>query len=83
MSAESPTTIAVCGATGRQGGAVARCLLGRGVVVRALTRKPEGPPAMALAALGAEVVATDMKIPRRCGEHSLGSTLSTASRTAW
>ena len=52
--------VAVTGATGRQGGAVARHLLSDGWQVRALTRKPDGPAARALAALGAEMVGADM-----------------------
>lgn len=52
--------IAVCGATGRQGGAVARALIRDGWNVRAITRKPKGTAAMGLAALGAEVVGADM-----------------------
>jgi uncharacterized protein YbjT (DUF2867 family) len=56
-------TVAVTGATGRQGGAVARALLERGRPVRALTRDPRKTPARALAAAGAEVVAADMDDP--------------------
>jgi uncharacterized protein YbjT (DUF2867 family) len=52
--------ILVMGATGRQGGATARELLAAGHAVRVMTRKPEGPEARALAALGAEVVAGDL-----------------------
>jgi uncharacterized protein YbjT (DUF2867 family) len=52
--------VAVTGATGRQGGAVARHLLADGWRVRALTRRPEAPPARRVAALGAEVVRADM-----------------------
>ena len=52
--------IAVTGATGRQGGAVARHLLADGWRVRALTRRPEAAPARRIAALGAEVVGADM-----------------------
>jgi uncharacterized protein YbjT (DUF2867 family) len=55
--------IAVTGATGRQGGAVARHLLAHGWQVRALTRKPDRPSARALAALGADVVRADMTKP--------------------
>lgn len=55
--------IAVTGATGRQGGAVARHLLADGWRVRALTRKPSSEPARRLAALGAEIVAVDMMNP--------------------
>lgn len=52
--------IAVTGATGRQGGAVARHLLAAGWRVRAVTRRPDRPAARSLAALGAEVVRADM-----------------------
>jgi uncharacterized protein YbjT (DUF2867 family) len=52
--------VAVTGATGRQGGAVARHLLSDGWQVRALTRRPDRPAARAIAALGAEVVRADM-----------------------
>jgi len=51
--------ILVMGATGNQGQAVARELLGRGHRVRATTRRPDGEPARALAALGAEIVQVD------------------------
>lgn len=51
--------IAVTGATGVQGGAVARHLLARGFKVRALTRDPQKPAAQALAAAGAEIVQGD------------------------
>jgi uncharacterized protein YbjT (DUF2867 family) len=53
-------TILVTGATGHQGGAVARELLAAGRRVRAMTRKPEGEAARALAKLGAEIVAGDL-----------------------
>ena len=55
--------IAVCGATGRQGGAVARSLLGRGWTVRALTRRPDRKQARAVADLGADVISADMDEP--------------------
>lgn len=60
---EDPRVVAVCGATGRQGGAVTRHLLAAGWRVRALTRKPGGEAAAALARLGAEVVRADMDDP--------------------
>jgi uncharacterized protein YbjT (DUF2867 family) len=53
--------ILVCGATGKQGGTVARSLLERGFQVRALTRDPQKPEAQALAEQGAEVVQGDME----------------------
>ncbi|TMR96644.1 NmrA/HSCARG family protein [Nonomuraea basaltis] len=54
--------IAVTGATGAQGGGVARAILAdpdSGFAVRALTRNPDSSAAMELAALGAEVVQAD------------------------
>ena len=53
--------IAVTGATGQQGGAVARKLLVEGWQVRALTRDINKPAAQELKALGAELVAGDME----------------------
>ena len=50
----------VTGATGKQGGAVARLLLDHGHSVRAVTRKPSSPAAVALAQLGAELIAADL-----------------------
>lgn len=55
--------IAVTGATGAQGGGLARAILSdpRGqFTVRALTRKPESPAAQALARAGAEVVQANL-----------------------
>jgi uncharacterized protein YbjT (DUF2867 family) len=52
--------VLVVGATGKQGGAVARSLLDRGFQVRALTRDPHKPEAQALDEQGAEVVQGDM-----------------------
>ena len=52
--------IAVTGATGQQGGAVARKLLADGWKVRALTRDENKPAAQALAQAGAELIAGDM-----------------------
>src|SRR5882672_8611431 len=51
--------VAVLGAAGQQGGAVARHLLDSGWAVRALTRDPAKSAARALAAAGAEVVRAD------------------------
>lgn len=52
--------ILVTGATGRQGGAVARHLSKRGWRVRALCRDPESAAARALAGAGAKVVKGDL-----------------------
>jgi len=53
-------TILIAGATGKQGGAVARALAGKGFKIRALTRKPESDAARALAKTGAELVQGDL-----------------------
>jgi uncharacterized protein YbjT (DUF2867 family) len=55
-----PDTVLVTGATGRQGGAVARNLLGDGVDVRALTRSPGSAAAAELDERGASVVEGDL-----------------------
>ncbi len=69
----SDKTIVVSGATGQQGGAVARHLLAGGWRVRALVRDPEKPSARALAAGGAELIQGDFNDPS-----SLGRALSGA-----
>ena len=54
--------IAIVGATGSQGGGLARAILADpkgGFVVRAITRHPDSPAARELARLGAEVVAAE------------------------
>jgi uncharacterized protein YbjT (DUF2867 family) len=59
-------TIAVVGATGAQGGGLARAILNdpqERFALRALTRRPDSGPARALAALGADVVAADLDQP--------------------
>src|SRR5450432_632809 len=57
----SDKLVLITGATGHQGGATLRHLAKRGgFKLRAMTRKPEGDAAKALAALGAEVVAGDL-----------------------
>jgi uncharacterized protein YbjT (DUF2867 family) len=62
----SKQIIAVVGATGAQGGGLARTILddpGGPFAVRALTRKPDSEKAAALASRGAEVVQTDLDDP--------------------
>jgi len=53
-------TVLVTGATGQQGGAVARALASRGHHVKALTRRPDSDAARRLAAAGVEVIAGDL-----------------------
>jgi uncharacterized protein YbjT (DUF2867 family) len=60
MAPSEPRTIVVTGATGLQGGAVARRLLEDGWQVRGLTRDADSKRARTLRALGAEVVQGDM-----------------------
>jgi len=55
--------LTVFGATGAQGGGLARAILAapeRGFRLRAVTRKPDSPAALALAAAGAEVCVADL-----------------------
>jgi len=55
--------VAIVGATGAQGGGLARAILAdpaSAFSVRAVTRRPESGPARALAVLGAEIVAADL-----------------------
>jgi uncharacterized protein YbjT (DUF2867 family) len=52
--------ILVTGATGKQGGTIARRLLENGHSLRAVTRKPDSPAARALADRGVEIVAGDL-----------------------
>ena len=67
-------TVVVTGATGKQGGAVARALAGKGFKIRAMTRKPDSDPAKAIAATGAELVQGDLNDT---------SSLQTALTGAW
>jgi uncharacterized protein YbjT (DUF2867 family) len=55
-----PRLIVVTGATGKQGGAVAACLLDAGFRVRALVRDPAKPAAQALRERGAELAPGDL-----------------------
>ncbi len=66
MSDQAPRIIAVTGATGAQGGGLARAILSDpdgGFAVRALTRNPDSDAARALAEQGAEVVRADLDEP--------------------
>lgn len=66
--------VLITGATGKQGGAVARHLAGKGFTIRAMTRKPGSDAARALTAAGATVVAGDLDDP---------ASLETALTGAW
>lgn len=54
-------TVVVTGATGKQGGAVARQLLERGHKVRAVTRDPNSPQAKALEKAGATLIPAQLE----------------------
>lgn len=64
QSKEINRTVLVLGATGNQGGAVARQMLDTGCAVRAMTRKPESEKARELARMGAEIVQGDLNDTR-------------------
>jgi uncharacterized protein YbjT (DUF2867 family) len=76
--------IAVVGATGTQGGGLAEAILDDpdgGFALRALTRNPSTDAAAALAARGAEVVATDLDDPdsvRKAFDGAYGAYVVTA-----
>lgn len=64
--------VLVVGATGQQGGVVARKLLDKGYQVRALTRSPDSPEAVALEEAGAEVVYGDLEDRSSCESAAQG-----------
>lgn len=57
----SDRPVVVAGATGKQGGAVARHLMAHGHKIRALARNPDKPAAKALSDAGAEIAACDLE----------------------
>jgi uncharacterized protein YbjT (DUF2867 family) len=68
--------IAVVGATGAQGGGLARAILADrsgGFAVRAITRNPESEKAQALRSAGAEVVGADLDSPATLGKAFAGA----------
>src|SRR5579859_5467630 len=65
--------LVVTGATGKQGGAVARKFHERGHQVIALVRLPEAGPARALEAAGIELAAGDLADPRMLRKAASGA----------
>jgi len=63
LDAMTRRPIAVVGATGLQGGATVRALLGADAPVRALVRRTDSDAARALTELGADLVAADLDDP--------------------
>jgi len=66
---QAPATIFVTGATGNQGGAVVRHLLGKGIHIKALTRDEESEKAQQLRKLGVEVIRGNLDEPTSFNEH--------------
>lgn len=59
----APRSILITGATGQQGGATLKNLIGKGFELRALTRKPDSPAARQLAGRGVTVVEGNLDDP--------------------
>ena len=66
-------SVLVSGATGQQGGALARVLLERGHSVRAFVRRPDSPEAEELERLGAELARGDFDEPSTLEEAARGT----------
>src|SRR4030095_1385202 len=75
--------ILVTGATGKQGGAVARELLAKGYKVRIMTRQPQGSAAKGLSQSGAEVVAGDLDDERSITQARAGAWGAFAVQNGW
>ena len=68
-------TVLITGATGKQGGATARALAGKGFKIRAMTRKPQSDAAKVVAReTGADLVQGDLNDP---------ASLESALKDAW
>ena len=70
---ENLKTIFVTGASGRQGGAVAKHLLNNGFRVKALTRNPSSPALQILKQLNAEIIEGDLDNPEAFSTHLIGT----------
>jgi uncharacterized protein YbjT (DUF2867 family) len=75
--------ILVTGATGQQGGAVARELITRGYRVRAMTRNPDNKKAWTLSQLGAEVVQGDLNDAESLNRATYGVWGAFAVQNTW
>ena len=76
-------TVLITGATGKQGGAVARELLKGGFAVRAMTRKPDSDAAKQLQKLGATIVAGDLDDATSLGNALTGAWGVWAVQNTW
>jgi uncharacterized protein YbjT (DUF2867 family) len=77
----SKMVVLVMGATGRQGGALARALLEKGHCVRAFTRNPNSSAAQELRLLGATIVAGDIEDQRSLEQAATGADVMFAVTT--
>jgi len=75
--------ILITGATGNQGGAIARQLLADGYQVRAMTRDPQGDRAQALAGWGAKLVQGDLDDPQSLERALDGAWGAYAVQNSW
>ena len=75
--------VLVTGVTGKQGGAVAREMVAKGVRVRGMTRHPESDAAGAMQRLGAEIVAGDFDDQASVRRALAGAWGLTYSRGEW
>jgi uncharacterized protein YbjT (DUF2867 family) len=77
-------TVLVTGATGKQGGATVRALVGKGFRLRAMTRNPGSDAAKAVASItGAEVVQGDLNDPESLKEALQGAWGVFAVQNTW
>ncbi len=79
----SHRTILISGATGKQGGAVIRALTGKGFRLRAMTRRPDGADALALAAAGVDVIKGDLDDPASVQSALAGAWGAFAVQNTW
>src|SRR3990170_4436131 len=76
-------TVLITGATGKQGGATAGALAGKGFRLRAMTRKPESEAAQALAKAGVEIVKGDLDDAASLGKALEGAWGVFAVQNTW
>ena len=80
-------SVLVSGATGQQGGALARVLLDKGHRVRAFVRRPDAQEAKELERLGAELAEGDFEEPSTIEQAARGMdavyVVATPSRPVW
>ena len=75
--------VLITGATGKQGGALAQELGGKGFKLRAMTRKPDSDAARSLRKMGAEVVQGDLDDPTSTGKALDGAWGVFAVQNTW